>query len=111
MVFGPQSQFFKLQGYIKHIYIDEKMIYLSCPVCRKKVIEDKPGFWRCESCNMTHTTNLPTYMLSAVFADVSGQMNLAFPRELGNNIMDGYTASEFKDLRDSGENIKEFINS
>ena len=87
------------------------MIYLSCPVCRKKVIEDKPGFWRCESCNKTHNTNIPTYMISAVFADVSGQITLSFAREIGNTIMDGYTAEEFKAIKESGENLKEFIKS
>ena len=94
-----------MQGYIKHIYIDEKMTYLSCPVCRKKVAEDKPGFWGCEDCNQIHDKNIPTYMISAVFADMSGQITISFARDLGNTILDGTTASELIEMRESGENI------
>lgn len=84
------------------------MIYLSCPKCRKKVIEDAPGLWRCENCCMTHDKNVPTYMISAVIADVSGQITVQFAREIGNHILDGLTASEFKNLKES-QDTKEFI--
>ena len=33
------NKLFVISGYVKLIFNDEKMIYLSCPDCRKKVIE------------------------------------------------------------------------
>jgi len=70
-------------------------MYLSCPDCRKKVIEEG-GLWKCEHCSKTHTINLPTYMLSALINDVSGSVMVQFPRELGDPIMGGKSAASFK---------------
>lgn len=81
------------------IFNDEKILYLSCPDCRKKVIEED-GSWRCENCNKLHETNLPTYMLSALISDVSGNLMVQFPRELGDSIMNGKSATEFKEMKD-----------
>jgi hypothetical protein len=44
------AKFFKVSGYISRMMNDEKMFYLSCPECRKKVIEETVGY-RCENCN------------------------------------------------------------
>ena len=91
------------------IFNDEKILYLSCPDCRKKVIEED-GHWRCETCDKLHSTNLPTYMLSALISDVSGNVMVQFPRELGDSIMNGMSASEFKEMKDDltlRESIKE----
>lgn len=33
-----QTRFFKISGYIKKIFNDDKILYLSCPDCRKKVM-------------------------------------------------------------------------
>ena len=81
------------------IFNDEKILYLSCPDCRKKVIEED-GNWRCENCDKLHEKNLPTYMLSALISDVSGNVMVQFPRELGDSIMNGKSASEFKAMKD-----------
>lgn len=84
---------------MKLIFNDEKILYLSCPDCRKKVIEED-GNWRCENCDKLHETNLPTYMLSALISDVSGNVMVQFPRELGDSIMSGKSATEFKEMKD-----------
>jgi replication factor A1 len=91
---------------------DEKMYYLSCPDCRKKVIDEGTG-WRCENCNKVQATNIPTYMLSAKISDPSGSVFVSFPRELGDSIMNGMTATEFKDFKEdkSMDEFKEFLNT
>ena len=81
------------------IFNDEKIMYLSCPDCRKKVVEED-GHWRCENCDKLHATNLPTYMLSAVISDVSGNVMVQFPRELGDSVMNGMSATDFKAMKD-----------
>jgi Zn-finger protein len=63
------------------------------------VIEESGG-WKCENCNKTHKQNLPTYMLSALINDVSGSIMVQFPRELGDPIMGGRSAAEFKQLKE-----------
>jgi len=98
------------------IFNDEKILYLSCPDCRKKVISED-DYWRCEHCDKTHETNLPTYMLSALISDVSGNVLVQFPRELGDSIMGGKSATEFKQMKDECEGesdqdrIKEFFHA
>jgi len=75
MGFVPASftKFYKISGFVKTIFNDDKIMYLSCPDCRKKVIEEASA-WRCEHCSRTYNTNLPTYMLSALINDVSGSV-------------------------------------
>ncbi len=87
-------------------------MYLSCPDCRKKVIEES-GAWKCEHCSKTHSSNLPTYMLSALINDVSGSVMVQFPRELGDPIMGGKSATAFKllkeELKDEPNKLKDFF--
>jgi len=68
-----QTKLYKISGFVRTIFNDDKIMYLSCPGCRKKVIEDL-GKWRCEHCAKTFEYNVPTYMLSAVINDVSGSV-------------------------------------
>ena len=75
------------------------MFYLACQVCKRKVFQMVDQY-RCENCDKLHETNLPTYMLSALISDVSGNVMVQFPRELGDSIMNGKSATEFKEMKD-----------
>lgn len=44
------AKFFKISGYVSRMANDDKMYYLSCPDCKKKVVEETVGY-RCENCN------------------------------------------------------------
>ncbi len=107
------TKFYKISGFVKLIFNDDKIMYLSCPDCRKKVIEESDNKWKCEHCSKVHESNLPTYMLSALISDVSGSVMVQFPRELGDPIMGGMSAPEFKqlkdDLKDQPEKLKSFF--
>ena len=94
-----QTKFFKINGYVAKLMNDEKMFYLACPDCKKKVTEDIAG-WRCESCGKIQHSNVPTYMLTAKIADVSGTIYVQFLREMGDHIMNGMSAKDFKDLKE-----------
>ena len=52
-------------------------------------------------------------MLSALINDVSGSVLVQFPRELGDPIMNGKSAAEFKllkeELKDDPTRIKDFL--
>lgn len=45
-----QTEFYKISGYISRIMYDDTrmMFYLGCPDCKKKVIEEYSGGYRCE---------------------------------------------------------------
>jgi replication factor A1 len=82
---------------------DERMFYLGCPECRKKVIEEVAGY-RCENCNKVQTQCVPTYMLSAKMNDLSGSTFMTFPKELGDVIMNGQSADEFRRFKEECTN-------
>ena len=48
-------------------------------------------------------------MLSAVISDVSGNILVQFPRELGDQIMNGMSATEFKQLKESSSDQKTWL--
>ena len=78
---------------------DERMYYLGCPECRKKVTEEVAGY-RCENCNKVQTQCVPTYMLNAKMSDLSGSTFMTFPKELGDVIMNGQSADEFRKFKE-----------
>jgi hypothetical protein len=41
---------------------EDKLFYLGCPDCRKKVLDDAAGY-RCETCDKVHMTCQPIYMM------------------------------------------------
>jgi hypothetical protein len=51
--------------------------------------------------------------LTAKIADVSGTIFVQFMGDMGNNVMNGTSARDFKDLKEAGsfEDVKEFLNS
>lgn len=53
-------------------------------------------------------------MLSALISDVSGNVMVQFPRELGDSIMNGISAAEFLQKKENStdpEQLKEFLHT
>ncbi len=48
-------------------------------------------------------------MLSAVIHDSTGDILVQFPRESGDPIMNGYSATEFKRIREDTEDVKKLV--
>lgn len=50
---------------------DPKMLYMACPTCKKKMVEEAGGYsinsWNCEKCDFTTTNPVPTYILTVKF--------------------------------------------
>ncbi len=106
-----QTKYYKLSGIVSKIMNDERLFYLACNECRKKVLDDTAGY-RCESCNKTYATCNPTYMITAKISDISGHAFVQFTRELGDQVMGGVKAKDFKDMRENHmnpEELKEFF--
>lgn len=77
------------------------MIYLACPDCKKKVIDDGRGY-QCESCNKCHEEAKPTHNFSFKVQDCSGSVLIQSIGEVGDAII-GLTASELYSMRDDFE--------
>lgn len=84
-----------VSGFVQRVLIDDKMIYKSCPVCRKK-IRDEPAGYFCEQCDKIYPTMIPTYMFTAKISDLSGSIYVQFLTELGEPLMNGMPAKEFQ---------------
>ena len=76
---GTQEKNYFVSAYVSLLRNDDKTYYLACPGenCHKKVVEESIG-WRCEACNKTYTSCVPTYMLTAKLADVSEALYVTF---------------------------------
>ena len=104
---NPGEEFFRklfyVSGFVSNLKNDDKTFYLACPddSCKKKVMEESVG-WRCENCNKTYPSCVPTYVLQAKIADVSDQVIVQFARNEGTALM-GITAEKLKDIKDQGD--------
>ena len=79
--------YFNVSGYVTYIKNDDRILYLACPEenCRKKVIDndgvvDTVGKYRCDHCNRSWDTCVPTYMLLAKISDFSDSVYVNFYR-------------------------------
>ena len=50
-----KPRYFKISGFVMVVKNDDKIFYIACPECKKKVQEDAAGY-RCEHCNKVFMT-------------------------------------------------------
>jgi hypothetical protein len=107
-----KPKFFKVSGYLLRLANDERLYYLGCPDCNRKVHEDQVGY-KCEHCDKVFMTCKEIYMFSAKMGDLSDGAYIQFAKEQGNAILNGLTAKELRDCREeqgteeSKEKLKE----
>jgi len=96
-----KAHFFFLNGYLSRIKNDDRIYYPACSSenCKRKVIEDSAGY-RCEHCNKTFPSFIPTYMITARISDFTESIYVNFAREHGTSLM-GMKAEEFKEFKDT----------
>lgn len=88
---------------------EDRLFYNACPTCRKKVLDDLAGY-RCENCNKALTSCNPTYTITAKISDFSGSIYVSFISEMGEVIMNGMSATEFKEFKEcNGDGVKEWL--
>jgi phage FluMu protein Com len=86
---------FKVSSHSTKIFIGDDanskpQYYISCPECKKKVLEEGSMF-RCENCNKSLRTANTTYNFSARVSDISESIYVQFLGESGEGVM-GMTA-------------------
>ncbi|OIR57869.1 MAG: DNA replication factor A protein 1 [Amphiamblys sp. WSBS2006] len=82
----------------------EKISYQSCPKenCKKKVLEEGVGVYRCEKCNEEYDHCAYRYILNVVLSDHTEQCFVTFFDEEANALL-GVSAESLEDMRKSSE--------
>eukprot|EP00301_Raphidiophrys_heterophryoidea_P021947 c6220_g1_i1.p1 GENE.c6220_g1_i1~~c6220_g1_i1.p1 ORF type:complete len:492 (-),score=113.07 c6220_g1_i1:188-1495(-) len=79
-----------------------KISYPSCPKCKKKVIDDEAGQWRCDKCATTLAEPIWRYLLSMQCKDHTTSQWVSLFDEVATLLL-GKTASEMRDLQQFNE--------
>ncbi len=91
------------------------MYFISCPECKKKVSQERMGYFRCDFCNKTFAENEVriTYTITAKFADSSDSAFVSLIGESGDQVV-GVKAADFRNLREvqmaSPDQLRELMN-
>ncbi|KAF2195423.1 replication protein-like protein A 70 kDa DNA-binding subunit [Zopfia rhizophila CBS 207.26] len=104
MGLSDQPSYFTLKASV--VYVKRgTLAYPACqtPNCNKKVIEEKPGEWWCEKCQMKWDRPEYRYVMQANVADHTGQLWLSCFDEAGRLIM-GMSANELMEMKDQDDN-------
>jgi replication factor A1 len=106
-----EAAFFFINGQLNSIKNDDRMFYLACPKCCKKVTEEN-GSCYCENCAQAYPKANPTYMITAKVSDPTENIFVSFTRDQGTALM-GITAEDFKKMREtkSEEEVQAFLDS
>ena len=103
-----QAQYFKVHCFVKKIdgpteaYSKTSMTYLSCLICKKKVLDIAKGFW-CKNCNQLATESKPVYNFYVTIQDLSpDQIRVKCLGKAGEALL-GMSAENFLDLKSIGE--------
>ena len=103
---GEDTDYFNVKATVLYVKSDT-FAYPACrgEGCQKKVIEEEPGQWRCEKCQMTWDAPEYRYIMLFNVSDHTGQLWLNCFNDTGVQLM-GMTANELTKLRDEGEEQK-----
>ncbi|MBD3192071.1 MAG: DUF2240 family protein [Candidatus Heimdallarchaeota archaeon] len=83
LVDGERSE---IRGTILKVY-ESRLHYLSCPNCRKKVIEDEEGNWLCKEHGIVDEPGKTLYLPIAL-DDGTGCVRVTFFRDLAEELLD-----------------------
>ncbi|TRM59296.1 hypothetical protein BD626DRAFT_508842 [Schizophyllum amplum] len=100
---SDKVDYFSVRTTVMHIK-DNNFAYPACrnPGCNKKVLENAPGEWRCEKCNVTHTSPDYRYMLQLAVADLHGQAWFQGFNDAGQVIFN-MSANELMAMKEQGD--------
>jgi len=98
---NAKPKYFKVFGSLQRIMSDRPLYYLSCPECKKKVMEDRDVV-KCENCNKVFnepncsynfTVRISDSLTGTLYATVLGD-------ESGSEIM-GMPAKDLRQIREA----------
>ena len=97
---STEPVYFNLKGTVLYIETNKSFAYPACRTtgCSKKVIEEDPGKWTCEKCDVKWDKPEYRYIMRATVCDHTGQLWLNFFDEHGR-IITGKSADEMMGLK------------
>ncbi|CAG9331340.1 unnamed protein product [Blepharisma stoltei] len=102
MISSDQTISYTIIGYISYIRSDNfsSLTYPSCKnssSCKKKVLMESDGLFRCEKCKESFPNCTYRYLLSMVFNDSTENINVTGFDEVGNSLF-GMTAGQLYEV-------------
>ncbi|RLN66744.1 hypothetical protein BBJ29_000068 [Phytophthora kernoviae] len=105
--FGQKPDYITVKGTVNFIKHDTGIYYQACPKCQKKVVPDVAQNFTCEKCQTTYNTCENRYILSVVMLDHTGSTWTTCFNDQGKVVMNGRTADEIAELRDTNTTLFE----
>ena len=103
---SENADYFNLKATIVYVKQDS-FAYPACLTegCNKKVLENEPGEWRCEKCNVTHPKPDYRYIMSLNVADHTGMLWLSCFDDVGRMVM-AQPANDVMQAKEDGDDKK-----
>ncbi|KAI9923270.1 hypothetical protein PsorP6_002739 [Peronosclerospora sorghi] len=99
--FGQKPDYITVKGTVNFIKHDTGIYYQACPRCQKKVVADVAQNYTCEKCQTSYSACENRYILSVVMLDHTGSTWTTCFNDQGKVVMNGHTADEIGELRDT----------
>ncbi|EGZ23584.1 hypothetical protein PHYSODRAFT_556228 [Phytophthora sojae] len=105
--FGQKPDYITVKGTVNFIKHDTGVFYQACPKCQKKVVADVAQNYTCEKCQTSYSNCENRYILSVVMLDHTGSTWTTCFNDQGKVVMNGRTADEIGELRDTNPTLYE----
>ena len=108
---SENPDYFTLKATVMYVRADGTIAYPSCKSegCNKKVVEERPGEWRCERCDRKFDAPEWRYIFSMNVSDWTGSLWLTGFDDVGQRVF-GASANEVQAVKDEDEGrYKEYM--
>ncbi|KAJ0409767.1 hypothetical protein ATCC90586_001080 [Pythium insidiosum] len=99
--FGQKPDYITVKGSVNFIKHDTGIYYQACVKCQKKVVQDMAQNYSCEKCQTTYRNCENRYIMSVVIMDHSGSTWTTCFNDQGKVVLNGRTADEIGELRET----------
>jgi replication factor A1 len=107
--FGQKPDYITVKGTVNFIKHDTGIYYQACVKCQKKVVPDVAQNYSCEKCQTTYKNCENRYIMSVVIMDHTGSTWTTCFNDQGKVVLNGRTADEIGELRDSNNALFEAV--
>lgn len=107
--FGQKPDYITVKGTVNFIKHDTGVYYQACTKCQKKVVADVAQNYTCEKCQTSYSTCENRYIMSVVVLDHTGSTWTTCFNDQGKVVLNGRTADEIAELRDTNPSLYESI--
>lgn len=107
--FGQKPDYITVKGTVNFIKHDTGIYYQACIKCQKKVVADVTQTYTCEKCQTSYNSCENRYILVVVLLDHTGNTWTTCFNDQGKIVLNGRTADEIAELRETNPALFESI--